>query len=112
MSAYLDIKSVSEGYSNKVKQDLRFRTGVFVWKVMFNIALNPATVNNQNLSVIGANGKKLNTRITYDAETHTIEIEPMEAYVQGENYTLHVTRAVESKGGQRLKNEIDITFAV
>lgn len=112
MSSYLEIKSVSDGYLTKVKEDLKFRTGIFVWKVIFNIPLNPATVNNQNLTVTSQTGKILKTKISYDPNTHTIEIEPIEAYVQGETYTLHINRSVESKGGQRLKNEIDIAFAV
>lgn len=112
MANYLEIKSVSEGYDKKIKQDLKFKTGNFLWKIIFNIPLNPATVNNQNLSVIGSTGKVMNTKISYDADTHCIVIEPQDAYVQGETYTLHVTRQVESKGGQRLKNEIDLQFAI
>lgn len=112
MANYLEIKSVSNGYDKKVKQDLKFKTGNFIWKIIFNIPLNPATVNNQNLSVLTTSGKVLDTKISYDSETPCIIIEPQEAYVQGETYTLHITRQVESKGGQRLKDEIDIQFAI
>ncbi len=112
MSEYLNIKSATEGYDKLIKQDIKFHTNVFMWKIIFNIPLNPATVNNQNLSVVGPNRKLLNTRITYDADTHAINIEPLETYSPGETYTLLVTRAVESKGGQRLKKEITVEFSV
>lgn len=112
MASYLDIKNVSDGYLSKVRQDLKFKTGNFVWKIFFNIPLNPATVNNQNLSVTDAGGKPLKTHISYNSETNAIEISPQDAYVQGETYFLHVNKLVESKGGQRLKDEISVEFAV
>lgn len=112
MANYVDIRNVSDGYISKVRQDLKFKTGNFIWKIFFNIPLNPATVNNQNLSVTDAAGKPLNTNITYNSELLAIEISPKEAYVQGETYFLHINKLVESKGGQRLKDEISIEFAV
>ncbi len=112
MGSYLEIKSVTDGYDKKVRQDLKFRTGVFVWKVVFNIPLNPATVTNQNLTVLTSAGKEMNTKISYNADTNTIEIEPKEAYAQGEVYTLKISTKVESKGGQRLKDEINLAFSV
>jgi len=112
MANYLDIKNVSDGYLGKVRQDLKFKTGNFVWKIFFNIPLNPATVNNQNLTVTDAAGKPLNTNITYNSEQHAIEISPRDAYTQGESYFLHINKMVESKGGQRLKDEISIEFGV
>ncbi len=112
MAGYIDIKSVTGGDEKLVKQDLKFRTGKFVWKVIFNIELNPATVNNQNLQVYNSQNKPIDTKISYNSASNTIEIEPKEAYSTNETYTLHVGNRVESKGGQRLKNEITIEFAV
>lgn len=112
MANYLEIKNVSDGYVGKVRQDLKFKTGNFVWKIFFNIPLNPSTVNNQNLTVTDASGKPLNTHITYNSELHAIEIAPKQAYAQGESYFLHIGKLVESRGGQRLKDEISIEFAV
>ena len=37
MASYLEIKNVSDGYLSKVRQDLKFKTGNFVWKIFFNI---------------------------------------------------------------------------
>lgn len=112
MSNYVDIKSLSGSDSRLVKQDLKFRTGNFVWRVVFNIPLNPATVNNDNLTVLNMQGKQVSTRISYNADLHAIEIEPAEAYSVGETYTLIISRNVESRGGQRLKNEISMEFGV
>ena len=112
MPNFLDIKSVTGGDNKLVKQDLKFRTGKFVWKVVFNIELNPATVNNDNLQVYNSEKKPVATKIYYNSSLNTIEIEPKEAYSTGEVYTLHVGNRVESKGGQKLKNEISIEFAV
>ena len=109
---YLDIKSVTGSDERLVKQDLKFRTGKFVWKVIFNIELNPATVNNENLQVFNSQNKPVETKISYNSSTLAIEIEPKEPYSFNETYTLHVGNRVESKGGQRLKNDISIEFAV
>lgn len=112
MTEYVDIKSVMGSDARLVKQDLKFRTGNFVWRVVFNIPLNPATVNNRNLAVYNAANALVDCRISYNADLRAIEIEPKEAYNTDETYTLKVSRNVESKGGQRLKNEIMLSFSI
>lgn len=109
-SNYIEIKSVSNGSENLVKQDLKFKTGKFVWRIKFTAPLNPSSVNNNTLYVTDSKGDLLSTSIRYDAENRIIEIEPRASYSSEETYTLNVTRRVESKGGQRLKNEIQIKF--
>ena len=37
----IDIEDIPPQLANKVKQDLRFKTGNFVWRVRFNIPLDP-----------------------------------------------------------------------
>lgn len=112
MGTYLDIKSVTGSDYRSVKQDLKFRTGKFVWRVVFNIALNPATVNNQNLTVFNSQHQPVDTVISYNADLNSIEIEPREAYAEGEVYTLLVSTNVESKGGQKLKKEVNVEFTL
>lgn len=112
MANYVDIESVSEGFENKVAQDLKFRTGKFVWKVKFNIPLDPRTVNNVNLFVTTIGQNPLKTDIRYDTFSNTIEIEPLEAYAQQESYILNITTAVKSKGGQKLKAPIRLQFKI
>lgn len=109
---YIEIESVSEGSEKIVKQDLKFKTGKFVWRVKFTAPLNPATVNNTNLYVTSGNGEVLETAIRYDAENNMIEIEPRSAYAENQSYILNVTTHVESRGGQRLKNNLQLKFKV
>ena len=111
MANYIEIESVSDGIAaNMVRQDLKFKTGKFVWKVKFNIPLNPRTVNNVNLYVTKADETPLKTAVHYDAENSMIEIEPLEAYAKNESYFLNITKNIESRGGQKLKKEIRIQF--
>lgn len=107
---YIEILSVSEGSEQKVKQDLKFKTGKFVWRVKFTAPLNPSTVNNNNLYVTDSKGNLLNAIIRYDAENKYIEIEPSVPYASMETYTLNVTRRVESQGGQKLKDDVQVRF--
>ena len=107
---YIDIEAVSGGTLNLVKQNLKFKTGKFIWKVKFTAPLNPSTVNNMNLNVTKADGSSLKTSIQYDSVNNCIEIEPLEPYAKNESYILNITKNVESKGGQRLKEEIRLRF--
>lgn len=112
MTNYVEIEGVVGSSEEIVKQNMKFRTGKFVWRVSFTAPLNPATVNNMNLYVTTTDDKPLKTSIRYDATNNYIEIEPLEAYAQNESYILVITKNVESKGGQKLKNEIKLKFHI
>lgn len=112
MPNFITIESVVGGAKNKVKQNLKFKTGNFVWRIKFTAPLNPATVNNRNLYVTSLNQVPLNTNIRYDTVDNCIEIEPLSPYEKNESYLLHVTTNVKSKHGQSLPNEITIQFKV
>ena len=105
---YLEIESTS-GLNQTVKQSLRFKTGNFVWRVRFNTALDPQTVNNSNLYVTSDAGQ-LKTNITYDALKNEIEIQPLEPYAKEETYTLHLSKRVRSRGGKPLKENLEVQF--
>lgn len=107
---YIEIEAASSEVQNRVKQDLKFKTGNFIWQVKFSAPLNPATVNNMNLYVTTMDESPLKTAIRYNAEQNSIEIEPLEAYAKDESYILNISRNVESKGGQKLKNNIRLQF--
>lgn len=110
-SNFLNIEYVSDTIpKNKIKEDLKFKTGNFIWQVKFNIALDPKTVNNVNLYVTSVNQTPLKTSISYDTVNNTIEIKPLEPYSQNESYILNITRNVQSKGGQHLKDEVKLQF--
>ena len=109
-SKYITIESVTGGVSNRVKQDLKFRTVNFVWRIKFTAPLKPSTVNNRNLNVTTLNNVPLLTNIRYDSVNNCIEIEPLEPYNKNESYLLHVSSKVESKRGQKLPHDITIQF--
>jgi hypothetical protein len=111
-SNYNTIENVVGSVKSKVKQNLKFKTGSFVWKIKFTAPLNPATVNNRNLYVTSLSQAPLKTNIRYDTVENCIEIEPLDPYQKNESYLLHVTTSVKSKLGQSLPNEITIQFKV
>ena len=109
----LEIENLSDDTGHRVKQNLKFKTGKFIWRVRFTAPLNPATVNNVNMFVTAEeSGSVLRTTIRYNATTNEVEIEPLEAYAKNTAYILNVTKNVRSKGGQHLKDEIKIKFTV
>jgi hypothetical protein len=111
-SNFITIESVTGGAKNRVKQNLKFKTGSFVWRIKFTAPLNPSTVNNRNLYVTSLSQTPLPTNIRYDTVDNCIEIEPLAPYEKNESYLLHVTTNVKSKKGQSLPNEITIQFKV
>jgi len=106
---YLEIESTS-GLNQAVKQSLKFKTGNFVWRVRFNTALDPQTINNSNLTISSSGGKQIKTNITYNSLENEIEIEPLEPYAKEETYTLHISKRVTTKGGRPLKETVDVQF--
>jgi hypothetical protein len=111
-SNFITIESVVGSVKNRVKQNLKFKTGNFVWRIKFTAPLNPVSVNNRNLYVTSMNLTPLLTNIRYDSVSNCIEIEPLEPYAKNESYLLHVTTKVMSKKGQKLPNDITIQFKV
>ena len=109
-SKYLNIEQVSNGAESLVRENLKFRTGKFVWRVKFNTALDPKSVNNVNVYVTTLNQTPLSTNISYDTINNAIEIEPLEPYLENESYILNVTQNVKSKGGKNLKKMVKIQF--
>lgn len=109
---FINIESVSDGCEGKVKQNLKFKTAKFVWRVKFNAPLDPTTVNNMNLYVTDNANQPLKTSIRYNNQTNEIEIEPLEAYTKDSSYVLFITKKVKSSGGQHLKSDIRLQFKV
>lgn len=110
MTEYLEFESVSDEIKDKVKQDLKFKTGNFVWRIKFNIPLDPKTVNNVNLYVTTVNLSPLKTAIRYNSLENEIEVEPLEAYAQDESYILNITTNVTSANGNPLKKPLQVQF--
>lgn len=112
MAKYLEFESVSEGLEHKIRQDLKYRTGNFVWKIKFNVPLDPKTVNNVNLYVTSMNLTPLKTAIRYNSLENEIEIEPLEPYAQNESYILNITTNVTSLAGNPLKEALQVQFKI
>ena len=108
--SFLEIEDIPPQLTNKVKQDLRFKTGNFIWKVRFNIPLDAKTVNKYTMYVVDSQNQQLRTYIKYNVETGYIEIEPLEPYSTNEYYKLVITTNVKSRGGQSLNEPIQIKF--
>ena len=106
----IDIEDIPPQLANKVKQDLRFKTGNFVWRVRFNIPLGPHTVNKETMYVTNSQIQKLQSYIRYDTKNEIIEVEPLEPYSTNEYYFLTITKNVKSRGGQSLKEPVQIKF--
>ncbi len=109
---FVEVTNVSEEVQNKVKQNLKFKTGKFVWRVKFTAPLDATSINDKNLYVTDPEGKLLKTSIRYNSDTHEIEIEPLDAYARDSVYTLNVSKNVRSMGGQTLKKDVQLQFKV
>ena len=106
----IDIEDIPPQLANKVKQELRFKTGNFVWRVRFNIPLDQNTVNKDTMYVTNSQNQKLRSYIRYDTKNEIIEVEPLEPYSTNEYYFLTITKNVKSRGGQSLKEPVQIKF--
>lgn len=112
MSEYLEFESMSKGLEKKVKERMKFKTGKFIWKIKFNIPLDPKTVNNVNLYVTTLNRSPLKTAIRYNSLQNEIEVEPIEPYAKNESYILNITTNVTSLGGKPLKEPLQLQFKI
>ena len=106
----IDIEDIPPYLANRVKQNLKFKTGNFVWQVRFNIPLDPKSVNKDTMYVVNSQNQRLQTYIRYDQKNDLIEIEPLEPYATSEQYTLIITTNVNSRGGQSLSEPVSVKF--
>ncbi len=107
---FIEIEDIPKGYESRVKQSLRFKTGKFVWRCRFTTALDPTTITSDNLYVESETGYRPSTKFTYNDANMEIELEPLEPYAQDTDYYLHITTQVKSKGGQHLKEPVQVKF--
>lgn len=106
---FLEIENIPTHLTSKVKQNLKFKTGKFIWQVKFNTPLDPKTVKD-TMFVSDSLNNKLKTNIKYDTAKELIEIEPLEPYAANEYYYLNITTKVKSRGGHALKEPVQIKF--
>lgn len=109
---FINFESIPSEMEGKVKQNLKFKTGKFIWRVKFTAPLDPASVNNMNLYVTDTSNHPLKTAVHYNAQTNEIEIEPLESYAKDASYILNISKRIRSVGGQTLKSDISLQFRV
>lgn len=112
MTPFITIEQVTGDLPSKVRQTLRNPSTTFVWRIKFNIPLNPTTVNDKTCYITNTQGQSLSTTIRYSKELQSIEITPIFAYSKDASYILHVTTEVESIQGKTLPHDIQVRFHV
>lgn len=111
-SRYIDVEPMTQGIERKIHTQILFPTNKVHWRVKFNIPLNADSVNGINVFVTSIKNLPVKSNIRYISTTNEIEIEPLEDYNINETYILHITTKVQSRGGQHLKEPIEIQFVV
>lgn len=109
-SRFITIEEAPPEMEDKIKTDINFHTGSFVWRIKFSTPLNASTVNNTNLYVTNSAGMPVKAEIRYSSSTNEIEIETLDVYDPKQSYILHITTKVQSQGGQKLKEPIEVKF--
>ena len=78
----------------------------------FNAEVDPASVLDNSIYVVDANGNKVKG-ITFSTMGTKVEVHAPEAgYKPGKTYTLHVTKAIKSSKSTLLKKEESKTFKI
>lgn len=108
-NGYIEIQS-AKGIKNPVQSRMELTSEKIYWYIRFNIPLNPATVNAENMDVTDVEGFILTSVISYNEDTNTIIISPREPYKPNETYILNISNNVLSKGNNPLKEEVQIIF--
>lgn len=106
---YIEIES-TKGIKGPIKTKMEIDADKIYWNIKFNIALNPATVNEDNMDVTDVEGFILTSYITYNAANNAIVISPREPYKPNATYILNISTDVCSKGNNNLKEEVQIVF--
>jgi len=112
LSRFINIEEVTPGMEDKVKTDFYYHTGKFVWRIKFSTKLDANTVNNSNLFVTNSAGLPVKSEIHYNSSSNEIEIETLDTYDAKQSYVLHITTKVQSLGGQKLKEPIEVKFSL
>lgn len=111
-SAYLEIDRKNTDSNVFIHENLKFHTQQFTWKVKFNTALDPRTVNATTMYITTINQTPVKTSIVYNSVENVIEITPAEQFNSNEPYYLNITKDVKSIAGKRLKHPVQIQFKV
>lgn len=112
MSRYVSITEYTGVDSSLIKDDMKFKTGNAVWRIKFNLSLDPKTVNHSNLNVVNSSNVPIKVTISYNPTTNEIELSPLEAYKEKEEYILNISTNVKSTSGRNLTAPISVKFKI
>ena len=80
------------------------------WYIRFSAPLDPDTVTAENMEVTDTEGYIMRTFIRYDENKNMIALSPLDSYMEGIFYLLHISKRVKSDRGQPLKKEVYVLF--
>ncbi len=84
-----------------------------VWTIRFNIPVYRQTINSDNIYVTDAAGSPVNVTVSAGEDGKSVIVEPPQAgYTEGQSYTLHIKKSVNSISGASLKNSLKMQFTV
>lgn len=69
---------------------------------VFNIDMNPATINTGTFIVMDATGYPLSGQVSYDSSERRAEFTPFSQFVEDQTYQVMLTQDIESVGGVSL----------
>ncbi|KZL92925.1 N-acetylmuramoyl-L-alanine amidase [Clostridium magnum] len=78
--------------------------------VKFNNSLNSNTINNNNVLVQDENNNAININVSIGDDNKSIIVSPTDNYEYGKNYTLIVTKGVQSSTGKNLSKPVRMKF--
>ena len=80
-----------------------------VWTIAFNMAVDEDSVNNETIRVTDSKGEFFEVHVNVKDET-TVQVTPVNHYIQGERYTLIITKNVRSKNSKPLMEAVKLDF--
>ncbi|QHE53608.1 glucosaminidase domain-containing protein [Pontibacillus sp. HMF3514] len=81
------------------------------FKVNFNVAMDPETINEDTVYVMNYRSFKphpVETKLSEDGKTLTVS--PKENYTLGETYTLHIKQSIKSMREKKMEESIKLSF--
>ncbi|MBU8877948.1 hypothetical protein BGM26_02935 [Bacillus sp. FJAT-29790] len=84
-----------------------------LWRILFNLEVDPSTINQENIYVVDENGNKMDTtlKLSNTDGRHIIVLPPHEGYSYEEVYKL-IVKNVKSKKGKILDREGEMLFLI
>jgi hypothetical protein len=83
------------------------------WTIKFNMPLDPATINSQNIYVTDDNNQPVATVLSPSPDSAAVAVTPASPYTPGKEYRLFITSGLTSaKGGLPLHPPVVVPFTV